>query len=129
MRTCNSAGDGVHVNERHAVIHATILVIVVFISGSGWIDSFGNDFDAYLDTLPTLPHPEQMRMTPRNIHGVIVYQTEEEDRRLSLMEGSSVVVFLLGLGSGLVYLRKRGIAAAIEAEEDELTPEEISRYS
>ena len=83
----------------------------------------------YLDTLPTLPHPEQMRMTPRNIHGVIVYQTEEEDRRLSLMEGSSVVVFLLGLGSGLVYLRKRGIAAAIEAEEDELTPEEISRYS
>jgi len=58
----------------------------------------------YLDTLPQSPAPDEMRMTPRNIHGVDVYQTVEEDRKLSLIEDSSVGVFLVGLCLGLVYL-------------------------
>ena len=78
----------------------------------------------YLDTLPKLPHPEELRMTARNIHGTIVYQTEEEDRQLSLMEDCSVGVFLVGLGLGLVYLWKWGIVDAIGAGEDDLAPEE-----
>jgi hypothetical protein len=82
----------------------------------------------YAHSLPTFPHPQEQRMTPRNIHGVIVYQTVEEDRRLDLMEYTSVIVFLIGLGMGCVYLNKWGIAEAIGSMEDDLTPEEISRY-
>ena len=73
----------------------------------------------YLDTLPQWPTPTEMRMTPRNIHGTIVYQTADEDRRLSVIEFSSVGVFLIGLGLGLVYLEKWGAAQALAGEEDE----------
>lgn len=82
----------------------------------------------YAHTLPSLPHPAEQRMTPRNIHGVIVYQTLEEDRRLDLMEYTSVFVFLIGLGMGCVYLNQWGTPEASGAMEDDLTPEEISRY-
>jgi hypothetical protein len=74
----------------------------------------------YLDTLPKSPAPEQMRITPRNIHGILVYQTVEENRRLSLLEDSSVGVFLFGLGLGFVYLAKWGLVRALGADEDEL---------
>jgi hypothetical protein len=47
-----------------------------------------------------------------------VYQTEREDLTLAVMEDTSVGCFLLGLGFGLVYLRKWGIANAIHAKED-----------
>jgi len=72
----------------------------------------------YLDTLPKWPAPEEMRMTPRDIHGVMVYQTVEEDRNLNLMEYSSIGVFLIGLGSGFVYLEKWNRARVGEAGED-----------
>jgi hypothetical protein len=74
----------------------------------------------YLDTLPKSPAPDQMRITPRNIHGILVYQTVEENRRLNLMEDSSVGVFLFGLGLGFVYLAKWGIVQALGAEDDEM---------
>lgn len=73
----------------------------------------------YLDIMPREPIPEEMRMTPRNIHGVVVYQTQEEDRKLNLIEYSSVGVFLVGLGMGLVYLEKWGSRRVREAEEEE----------
>ncbi len=80
----------------------------------------------YLETLPRQPIPAEMRMTPRNIHGVVVYQTEEQDRRLTMMEDTSVGVFVVGLTLGMVYLRKWGIAQALGAEEEEvMTPEKI----
>lgn len=79
---------------------------------------------SYLENLPKIPDPTQMRMTPRNIHGVVVYQTQEEDRRLTVMEDASVVVFLVGLGLGLVYLRKWGIAHALGAEDEDMAVEE-----
>jgi hypothetical protein len=72
----------------------------------------------YMQTMPRGPVPSEMRMIPRNINGVIVYQTAEEDRRLSVMEFTSVGVFVVGLGLGLVYLRKWGVAYAISSEED-----------
>ncbi|HEY3707562.1 MAG TPA: hypothetical protein VGL22_21045 [Terracidiphilus sp.] len=78
----------------------------------------------YLDTLPRLPVPAEMRMVPRNIHGTVVYQTEQEDRMLTLVEDCSVGVFLIGLGTGLVYLRKWGIAQALSAEDDDQVPEQ-----
>jgi hypothetical protein len=76
----------------------------------------------YLDTLPQSPAPDEMRMTPRSIHGMVVYQTVEEDRKLSLIEDSSVGIFLVGLGLGLVYLEKWGSARSHASEyDDELT--------
>ena|SRR5215472_903021 len=75
---------------------------------------------SYLENLPKLPDPQQMRMTPREIHGIIVYQTTEENRRLNLIEYSSSAIFVIGLGLSLVYLRKWGIARALEGHESEL---------
>jgi hypothetical protein len=72
----------------------------------------------YLDTLPRWPAPEEMRMTPRSIHGVLVYQTVEEDRRLSLIEDGSVGIFALGMFLGVVYLEKWGSVRMNGAEED-----------
>lgn len=77
----------------------------------------------YLETLPRTPVPSEMRMIPRNIHGVVVYQSDEEDRRLTILEDASVGVFLVGLGMGLVYLRKWGIAEALGGEEEDRVPE------
>jgi hypothetical protein len=71
----------------------------------------------YLQTLPRLPQPADMRMIPRNIHGTVIYETQ-------VLEDSSVVVFLGGLGFGLVYLRKWGIAQALGGEDDEQLAEQ-----
>jgi len=78
----------------------------------------------YLDTMPRMPVPAEMRLTPRNVHGIVIYQTEQEDRRLDVIEYSSVGVFVTGLGFGLVYLRKWGLSNAIEADDEGLTAEE-----
>jgi hypothetical protein len=71
----------------------------------------------YVEHLPKLPDPQMMRMTPREITGITVYQTETEDRRLDIVEYSSTIVLLIGLGLSLVYLRRWGIARAIQGEE------------
>jgi hypothetical protein len=73
----------------------------------------------YLDTMPKWPSPRELRTVPRNIHGSVVYQTADEDRKLDLIEYSSVGVFLLGLGLGLVYLEKWGSRTVRETEEDD----------
>lgn len=74
----------------------------------------------YLDSMPRYPVVEQNRVVPRGIHGITVYQTPEEDRKLSLIEYSSVGVFVLGLVLGLVYLEKWGSLQARAADEDDL---------
>jgi hypothetical protein len=78
----------------------------------------------YMNTLPRYPDGEHMRIVPRNISGYVIYQTEEESRRLDFVEYGSVAVFLIGLVAGVVYLQKWGIARAIEAEDDEFAQEE-----
>jgi len=80
----------------------------------------------YLDTMPKWPSPPELRTVPRNIQGFVVYQTAAEDMRLNLIEYSSVGVFLVGLGLGLVYLEKWGarqasLAREMAREEDTLT--------
>jgi hypothetical protein len=64
-------------------------------------------------TLPTTPVPNERRMTPRNISGVIVYVTVDEERQLNLIEYSSAVSVLFGLCLGCVYAVRWGTARAI----------------
>lgn len=72
----------------------------------------------YLDAMPRGPVLEDGRIVPREIHGIVIYQTQEEDRRLNLIEYSSVGVFVVGLGLGLVYLEKWGSLQSRTREED-----------
>jgi hypothetical protein len=67
-------------------------------------------------TLPTTPIPEEMRMTPRNIGGIIVYETDDEDRRFNLIEYSSALSFAFGICLGCVYATRWGTARAIGAD-------------
>lgn len=86
---------------------------------SAWVST------SYLQSLPQMPVPAESRMTPRNIHGVIVYETETENRKLNILEDSSVGVFLVGLTLGLVYMRKWGLAQALAGgDEEDLIPEQ-----
>jgi hypothetical protein len=78
----------------------------------------------YLDTMPRWPSPEELRTVPRNIHGIVVYQTAAEDKKLDLMEYSSVGVFVVGLALGLLYLEKWGARQARQAEERDRTTED-----
>jgi formate hydrogenlyase subunit 6/NADH:ubiquinone oxidoreductase subunit I len=69
-------------------------------------------------TLPTTPIPEEQRMTPRNISGVIVYETDDEDRKLDLIEYSSALTFAFGACLGCVYAARWGTARAIGDDVD-----------
>jgi hypothetical protein len=80
----------------------------------------------YLDTLPKWSTPEEMRTIPRNINGTVIYQTVQENERLSLIEYSSVGVFVIGLGLGLVYLEKWGAARSAATDEDEPVADRLS---
>ena len=73
----------------------------------------------YLDTMPRWPSPQQFRTVPRNIHGIVVYQTPAEDRKLDIFEFLSIGVFLPGLALGLVYLEKWSSRQSPILEEDE----------
>ena len=72
----------------------------------------------YLDTMPRSPSLADGRVVARDIHGIVVYQTAAENRDLSLVEYSSVGVFVIGLGLGLVYLEKWGSLQERTGEED-----------
>lgn len=73
----------------------------------------------YLDVMPHGPEPGELRVVPRSIHGVTVYQTAKEDRLLSTWEYSAVGVFLVGLVLSAVYLEKWGTMQVSEPEEEE----------
>jgi hypothetical protein len=73
----------------------------------------------YLDVMPREPAPGELRVVPRNIHGVMVYQTTKEDRFLNEWEYSSVGVFLVGLVLSAVYLEKWGTMRAGAGDEED----------
>jgi len=72
----------------------------------------------YLEVMPRGPVLVEGRIVPREIHGIVVYQTADENHRLNLIEYSSVGVFVLGLGLGLVYLEKWGSVQGRASEEE-----------
>ena len=73
----------------------------------------------YLDTLPRDAVAVEGRTVPREIHGIVIYQTEQEDRKLSRIEYSSVGVFVFGVVLGVVYLEKWGATQVGYGEEDD----------
>jgi len=78
----------------------------------------------YLETLPTVPGPDEMRMIPREIHGTVVYQTAGENRVLNLAEGSSVCVTLIGILLSVVYLEKHSSSQERRENREGNAPEE-----
>jgi len=64
----------------------------------------------YLDVMPRGPVLTEERIVPREIHGIVVYQTAEENSKLNLIEYSSVAVFLVGLG-WVSFISKNGQCA------------------
>jgi hypothetical protein len=73
----------------------------------------------YLDVMPQKPAPAALRVVPRSIHGVTVYQTAKEDRFLNTWEYTSVGIFLVGLTLSAIYLEKWGSMQVPAGEEDE----------
>jgi hypothetical protein len=71
----------------------------------------------YLSSMPRQPDLEEDRVVARGIHGITIYQTEEEDQRLSLIEYGSVGFFVVGLVLGVVYLEKWSTARASEEDD------------
>ena len=80
----------------------------------------------YLEVMPRGPVLVEGRIVPREIHGIVVYQTQEENRRLNLIEYSSVGVFVVGLGLGLIYLEKWGSLQVPAGEEESELAEDQS---
>ena len=72
----------------------------------------------YLEVMPRGPVLVEGRIVPREIHGIVVYQTADENHQLNLIEYSSVGVFVLGLCLGLVYLEKWGSVQSRSSEEE-----------
>lgn len=51
----------------------------------------------YLHVLPRVADPTIGRVYPRNIHGIVVFQTHAEKLRLDLIDDISISVFFAGL--------------------------------
>jgi hypothetical protein len=54
-------------------------------------------WNRYLDTLPRTPDQTSGRLYPRNIHGIVVFQTRAEALHLERMENISFGTFALGM--------------------------------
>ena len=75
----------------------------------------------YLVVMPQKPDLQNMRVVPRNIHGVTVYQTVKEDRRLRRWEYSAIGVFLIGVTLSAIYMEKWGSMQVPAGAEEERT--------
>ena len=102
-----------------------IFALVFLLPGLGGLIFSAMVSTDYRENLPRVPSPAEQRMTPRNVHGVMIYQTVKEDKRLSMMEYSSVSVFLVGLLVGIFYLEKWSTARQHELETNLLEEYEV----
>ena len=80
-----------------AVVLMTPALAVLLYTGVIW--------NRYLDTLPRAPDPTRARVYPRNIHGIVVFQTHSEKLRLDLTENVASGVFMLGMLIGALEER------------------------
>ena len=80
----------------------------------------------YLVVMPQRPDPETLRVVPRSIHGVTVYQTAKEDRLLRTWEYTSIGIFLVGVTLSAIYMEKWGsMQVPAGAEEERKLAEDL----
>lgn len=72
----------------------------------------------YAATLPRVPDPANMRIVPRDIHGVTVFQTTEEDHTLSDVEYTALGLFMVGITLSVVYIERRYTVLSSTLEQD-----------
>jgi hypothetical protein len=95
------------------------MALLLLLPGLAGLLYSANISSQYLVQLPRTPVPEEMRVTPQIIHGFVVYGTDEERRRLTLVEYGSTGIFVLGMCVGLVYMQQWGVAYAESAEDED----------
>ncbi len=112
-------GDEMRPAQLATLKFVTLLFLLPGLAGlviSAWFSTH------YLETMPRAVTVE--RSVPREIHGIVVYQTKQEDKRLSALEYFSVAIFSVGLVLGLVYLEKWQMAQVRYGEDEEDTIED-----
>lgn len=120
VQTDTAAGIGIeNVMKTSQLVTLRLLSLLFLLPGLGGLVLSAVISTGYLNTLPRWPVPDESRIVARGIHGVTVYQTQEEDTLLSLIEFGSVGIFLTGMVLGVVYLEKWSSLQARLAEEDE----------
>jgi hypothetical protein len=78
---------------------------LVGLAGIAWTAGLWN---LQLKTLPRIPNQKTGRIYPRNIHGIVVYQTRAENDRLETIQYSSITVFAIGFFTLFLYERRWG---------------------
>lgn len=72
----------------------------------------------YAATLPRVPDPATMRIVPRDIHGITVFQTTEEDNTLTDVEYGALGLFVVGLVLSVAYIERRYTVSNTPLEHD-----------
>lgn len=72
----------------------------------------------YLQNLPRYPDPAQGRMVPREVAGVVIYETETEDRKIKSVEDTAAGILVCGIGLLLIYAYKWGLTQVTAGERE-----------
>jgi hypothetical protein len=111
-------GTGVYQMKRAQLATLRVFALLFILPGLAGLIISAMISTHYLEVMPRGPVLVEGRIVPREIHGIVVYQTADENHQLNLIEYSSVGVFVLGLGLGLVYLEKWGSLQSRADEEE-----------
>jgi hypothetical protein len=93
--------------------------LIFLLVGLGGLIASATISNHYLEAMPRVPTPAELRVVPRSIHGVMVYQTPSEDRFLTVWEYAPVGIFLIGLTLLVIYLEKWGSTQTAPGSEEE----------
>jgi hypothetical protein len=88
--------------ERTRKYFKYFIIALLYFGLAGCLWTFGM-WNYQLDTLPRPPNPARGSIYPRNIHGVIVYQTLSERDRLERIQRAAIGVYGLGLLLSLLH--------------------------
>lgn len=75
------------------------------LAGFMWTAALWNQ---QLRTLPRAPDQEAGSIYPRNIHGIVVYQTRSQRDYLERIQDGSIAVFVVSFLMSLIYKKKWG---------------------
>jgi hypothetical protein len=99
-------------NEKLRTIWKHVGMIIGFVGLAGIVWTAGL-WNLQLKTLPRVPNQKVGRIYPRNIHGIVVYQTRAENDRLETIQYSSIAVFVIGFFISFLYERKWGLIQSV----------------